>query len=167
MTDPITDRVAQILAADQEIFVPLLRLYRDLTSEGLLTYVDLNTFERLLESDRRFEFIEDLEEEIIGDLLDPRIDAELEAMGFFGGPRVKLRAREVSTPVLMDSLLRQLQTMNSSLENAWRTRADDPEIEGALLQMLMMGDMLERQVREMLQAELTLSHYFGGLEQSE
>jgi hypothetical protein len=154
--DPITERAAQILTTDQEIFVPLERLYQVLSNEGMMGQVNLDMFEWLLISDERFEFIEDLEDEIFGGLIDPDVNAELEGLGFFGGPRVKLRARQVTALDMMDSLLRQLKRMNKSLENAWRSRTEDPEAREGLLHVLMVGDMLERQVRQMLLDELAI-----------
>lgn len=157
--DPITNRVVQILTIDKDVFVPVRRLYQMLTGEGLLTCVDVESFIMLLEADERFEFVDDLEDEVLGWLLDAESNVELSAVGFFNGPRVRLRAREITSVMIMDSLLRQLQRMNSSLEIAWREISDDPESEAALLHVLMMGDMLERQVLQMLEEELVADDY--------
>ncbi len=58
---------------------------------------------------------------------------------------------------MMDSLLRQLKRMNRSLESAWRSRTEDPEAREGLLRVLMVGDMLERQVHQMLLDELAIN----------
>ncbi len=145
--DPITDRVAQILATDPDIFVPMKRLYYDLVHEGLLTWTPLETFQQLLEADDRFEFVEGPEDEIMLEETE-----ELEPLGFYGGLRVKLQAREVSGEEILGVLLRNLQRMNNALEEAWKRRPpDDLETEARLTQMLMLGDMMERQVKEMLE----------------
>jgi hypothetical protein len=155
--DPITDRVAQILAVDREVFVPLERLYQILKNEGVMGHINIDMFEWLLTSDDRFEFIENLEDEIFEGLIDPEVDAELEGLGFFAKrPLVKLGIRQATVVDMMDSLLRQLKRMNESLENAWRSQDNDPEAREGLLHVLMMGDMLERQVRQLLLDELAL-----------
>ncbi len=155
--DPITDRVARILAVDQEVFVPLERLYQILENEGVMSRIDIDMFEWLLISDDRFEFVENLEDEIFEGLINPEVDAELEGLGFFTKrPLVKLSIRQATAIDMMDSLLRQLKRMNKSLEKAWRSRDNNPAAREGLLHVLMMGDMLERQVRQLLLDELAL-----------
>lgn len=146
--DPITDRVAQILATDPDIFVPVKRLYNDLFREGLLAWTPWETFVQLLEADERFEFVEGPEEEFMAE----EDVAELETLGFYGGVRVKLVTRDVSQAEVMGALLRNLQRMNLALEEAWKHRPpNDLEAEAQLTQMLLLGDMMERQVKELLE----------------
>ncbi len=85
MYDPITERVIQILKVDQEIFVPLDRLYQTLQNEGIMGQINIEMFKWFLISDERFELIDDLEDEIFGGLIDPDVNAELEGLAFSGG----------------------------------------------------------------------------------
>jgi len=49
-------------------------------------------------------------------------------------------------------MLLHLQDMNKALETAWQLRPEDnPEIEAEILNLLMMGDMLEREIKRALE----------------
>ncbi len=152
MQDPVTNRVAAILATDPDVFVPVKRLYNELSHEGLLPWTNLESFQLLLECDARFEFVEGPAD---GNL--SQTDVELmEELGFYGGPRVKLYARELAPAEMLMVLLRNLQHMNTALEAAWQHRPNgDAEAETQLTQMLLVGDMMEREVRQMLEEETT------------
>ena len=90
MTDPITLRAAEELAASNHILVPLHDLYETLVSEGMMSRTKLEMFDYLLASDPRFEIIEGF-----GDLgiLSETTQTQLELQGFWGGPLVMLRSR--------------------------------------------------------------------------
>ena len=52
---------------------------------------------------------------------------------------------------LKKDVLHHLHEMNTALETAWQMRPDDdPEMEAELIGMLMMADMLEREVKSSL-----------------
>jgi hypothetical protein len=52
---------------------------------------------------------------------------------------------------MLDMLL-HLKEMNKALETAWNLRpTDNPEVEAELLNLLMMGDMLEREIKRALE----------------
>jgi hypothetical protein len=152
MQDPVTNRVAAILATDPDVFVPVKRLYNELSHEGLLPWTNLESFQMLLECDTRFEFVEGPAEANLCEA-----DVELmEELGFYGGPRVKLYARELAPEEMLLVLLRNLQHMNTALEAAWQHRpTGDEEAETQLTQMLLVGDMMEREIRQMLEEEAT------------
>ena len=68
------------------------------------------------------------------------------------GPLVMLRERGASTEKIMLDVLLHLQEMNEALETAWQLRPEgNDEIEAELLNLLMMGDMLEREIRQAIQ----------------
>lgn len=149
MTDPITNRVLNLMAQESELFIPLRRLYRMLSGEGLLVRTDLSTFRQLLASDERFElFPGDLTED---EALNPELEAALEVLDLYPGERVKLRSRQASDSDLMRGFLTHLRQLNGVLESMWRVRSgDDPEGEAEILQMLLWGDMVEREVQQLL-----------------
>ena len=152
MTDPITLRAAEELAASSHILVPLHDLYQTLVSEGMMSRTNLEMFDYLLASDPRFEIIEGF-----GDLgiLSETTQTQLELQGFWGGPLVMLRSRADEPHALRKDVLYHLREMNIALETAWQMRpADDPEIEAELIGMLMMADMLEREVKSSLPSGL-------------
>jgi hypothetical protein len=144
MSDPITDRVVQILTHNPETFVPLEQLYDALVNEGLMAWTDLGTFARLLEVDERFDLIMELAQLIIFEVPLP---AELGPLGMPGGPWVMLSSRRDSPQQLLRDLLSHLHRMNMTMEQAWVKFSDDPRVRANLIGLLMLGDMLERQVQ--------------------
>ncbi|MCU0519805.1 MAG: hypothetical protein MUF84_03800 [Anaerolineae bacterium] len=148
MTDPITKRVTQILSESEHILVPLDELYDRLANEGLMVWMTPELLEQFLMSDDTFEIYEGLAD---SDLFNPMVQSELQTRGLLGGPLVMLQERATSgDEVLMDMLL-HLQEMNTALETAWQLRPENnPDIEAELLNLLMMGDMLEREIKRAL-----------------
>jgi hypothetical protein len=144
MKDPITTRTAHILAQSSHILVPLEDLYDDLVGEGLMAWINPEMFEYLIASDETFEVIEGLEEL---EMLTPLLRAELKVQGFWSGPLVMLHQWTAFPSLVLEDLLMHLQDMSEALETAWQTRTpDDPAAEVELLNMLMMSDMLAREI---------------------
>lgn len=154
MTDPITDYVAQIMIESDHVLVPLEELYARLISEGMVAWINPLLFEQLIYEDDRFELYDGFGD---SEFFNPMIQVELEARGLLGGPLVLLRARRVTDEDLMLDMLLHLQEMNKALETAWQLRpSDNPEVEAELLNLLLMGDMLERQIKQALETGASL-----------
>jgi hypothetical protein len=144
MRDPITARTAHILAQASHILIPLEDLYNALEDEGLMAWVNPEMFEYLIASDETFEIIEGLE---ALEMLTPLLRAELRIQGFLSGPLVMLRQWTAFPSLILEDLLTHLQDMSTALETAWQTRPpDDPVTEAELLNMLLMSDMLAREI---------------------
>ena len=78
-------------------------------------------------------------------------EREMETLGFFGGPRIKLADREMTEDDIFTGLHNSLKRMNDALQNAWETRpAGDQETEDQLLEILAAGQKLEREIQELL-----------------
>ncbi len=152
MADPITDRAVQLLSAETGVFMSLEDLYNTLASEGLMAWIDPDTLLDLIESDERFEIIQGLEDFIM--LEDDETGDEMEGLNLLGGPWVLLKDRDASPLEIMTDLLQHLHRMNQTLEQAWKRAFNDPAAESELINMLMLGDMLERKVRETLRQVL-------------
>lgn len=148
MTDPITNKVIRILSESSHILVPLDELYDRLANEGLMVWMTPELLEQFLASDDRFEIYEGLAD---SELFTPMFQSELQTRGLLGGPLVMLQERASSSEEVMNDMLAHLQEMNTALETAWQLRPEDnPEIEAELLNLLMMGDMLEREIKRAL-----------------
>lgn len=152
MSDPITNYAAQLLRTSEHIVVPLEKLYQALVAEGWMSQIDFEMFESLLADDWRFELLEGLSDI---ETLRPALLVELEIQGLLEGPLVMLRERAFPPEVVMLDILNYLEAMNRSLETVWHEHsaqemADEPEI----LNLLMMGDMLERELKQTLHLEL-------------
>ena len=148
MSDPISNRAAWILGESAHVLVPLDELYDRLAREGLMVWMTPDLLEQLLMSDERFEVYEGLAD---SDLFNPMIQSELQTRGLLAGPLIMLRERASSTQEVMLDMLLHLQEMNTALETAWQLRPEgNPEVEAELLNLLMMGDMLEREIKRAL-----------------
>jgi hypothetical protein len=149
MNDPITNRVARILKESVHVLMPLDELFDRLANEGMMAWMTPELLEELLISDDRFEVYEGLAD---SDLFNPMIQAELQARGLLGMPLAMLRERVTSTDEVMLDMLLHLQEMNTALETAWKLRPqNNPDVEAELLNLLMMGDMLEREIKRALE----------------
>ncbi|MBC7226695.1 MAG: hypothetical protein H5T61_05625 [Thermoflexales bacterium] len=145
-------RLIEILETDPDFYVPVKKLWLMLQAERLPMDLELEEFRAWLEADDRFE-IEDLDDSLPGDPEEvAEIERDLEALGFFGGPRVKLASREMTAEDIMNGLLRSLQRMNEALRGAWETRPEgDRETEEQLLDALALGQEMEEEIRQMLE----------------
>ncbi len=157
MIDPITNRIIQLLTESEHLLVPIEELYHSLLAEGLLPLTSEETFEQLIATDERFEVYESLGH---SDLFHPSIQVELRARGLLTGPLVLLCERSASSEKIMLDVLLHLQEMNLALETAWQLRPEgNNEIETELLNLLMMGDMLEREIKHAIQTGMVVMDF--------
>ncbi|MCS7178171.1 MAG: hypothetical protein RML46_01020 [Anaerolineae bacterium] len=152
MDEKTAQRIIEILETDPDFYVPIKKLWLMLQGEGLALDLELEEFRAQLEADDRFE-IEELDDSLPGDPeIVAEIERELETLGFFSGPRVKLRSREMTPEDLFAGLLRSLQRMNEALRGAWETRPEgDWETEEQLLDALTIGQEMEDEVRQIIE----------------
>ena len=154
MDNHIIARVIEILETDPDFFVPVKKLWLMLQGERLALNVELEDFHLMLTADERFEFTpgtdysDEFEE-------DPKfaedMEREMEALGFYSGPRVKLVSREMAAEDVFAAMARSLTRMNEALQGAWETRPEgDQEIEDQLLDILAAGQKLEREIQGLI-----------------
>ena len=145
-------RVVEILETDPDFYVPVKKLWLMLQGEGLILDLDLDSFQAQLEADDQFEFIEGVDH-TEGFEDDPDFGVEMEALGFFSGPRVKLVSREMTAEDVFAGLTRSIRQLNEALRGAWETRPEeDPEAEEMLLETLALAEQLEREIQEIIEA---------------
>jgi hypothetical protein len=151
-------RVIEILETDDEFFVPLKKLWLVLQKEGLVDD-DLEGFHNALQADERFEFTSGVNHRekldvVGGQEYAEEMEQEMEALGFYGGPRVKLVSRDLSPEDVFAAMARNLIRMNKALQSAWETRPeDDPELEAQLLDILASGQKLEREISALIEQQ--------------
>ncbi len=157
MDDRTITRVIELLEAAPDFFVPVKKLWLMLQGARLALDISLEDFHQVLEGDVRFEFTpgvdhkEGLEDE---PELAEEMEQEMEALGFYSGPRVKLVSREMTAEDVFAAMARSLARMNEALQGAWETRPqDDQEIEDQLLDILAAGQKLEREIEELLEQQ--------------
>jgi hypothetical protein len=158
MGNHIMTRVIEILETDPDFFVPVKKLWLMLQGERLALNIELQDFHRMLMADERFEltpgtdYSQEFEE-------DPAyaedMEREMEALGFYSGPRVKLVSREMAAEDVFAAMARSLTRMNEALQGAWETRPeDDQEIEDQLLDILAAGQKLEREIQDLIDQQI-------------
>jgi hypothetical protein len=158
MDNHIMTRVIEILETDPDFFVPVKKLWLMLQGERLALNIELQDFHRMLMADERFEFTpgtdysQEFEE---GPAYAEDMEREMEALGFYSGPRVKLISREMAAEDVFAAMARSLTRMNEALQGAWETRPeDDQEIEDQLLDILAAGQKLEREIQDLIDQQM-------------
>ncbi|MDE3090898.1 MAG: hypothetical protein KGJ80_16095 [Chloroflexota bacterium] len=148
----LTDWAASVLETDEEILVPVKGLWNKYARRAPTT--SLEEFSRALEQDARFEFIQGTdpttglddwtEEEVANHV------AEMEALGFFGGPRVKMKNREITHDHVAKMLKKHTDQMLSALWSAYDVRPEDlPEdAQKELLDLIAQAKELQLDVQE-------------------
>jgi hypothetical protein len=152
-------RIVTILESDPDFFVPIKKLWLLLQGEGLALETELDDLHKWLESDDRFELIggvDDTEGFEDNPALAAEMDREMEALGFYSGPRVKLASRELTPADIFTGLARSLSQMNEALQSAWAARPEgDQETEEQMLEILALGQKLDRELRELIEQQDT------------
>jgi len=148
MDSQIQARMNEILETDPDFYVPIKRLWLTLQAEGLK--LDQEEFQQLLQEDERFEVISGVDERE-GLEADPQLAEEMESLGFYSGPRVKLVAREMTAKDVFEGMIRSLTRMNQALQSAWEARPpENQETEDQLLEILAAGQRLEREIQSLV-----------------
>lgn len=143
MNNETLTRVIEILETDADFYVPVKKLWLILQEEKLIESNDLEEFHRVLTNDERFEFSPGAERF--------ENDPEMEALGLYGGPRVKLVSREMTAGDVFAAMARSLARMNEALQGAWETRPEnDLVLENQLLDILAAGQKLEREIHDLI-----------------
>ncbi|MGD1995152.1 MAG: hypothetical protein PVH62_00110 [Anaerolineae bacterium] len=149
-------RITEILEADPDFYVPVKKLWVMLQRDGLALDLDLEDFHSRLEADDHFEFMEGVNhtEGLEDPELAAQIELDMEAMGLFSGPRVKLASREMTAEDVITGLSRSLGQLKEALQGAWETRPEeDAETAGMLLDALAVAEELEREVQEIIKEQ--------------
>ena len=148
-------RVIEVLETDPDFFVPVKKLWLMLQGEGLALDVELEDFYHMLLDDERFELTPGVDHKE-GFEDDPEfaeeMEREMEALGFYTGPRVKLISREMTAENVFAAMARSLARMNDALQGAWDTRPEgDQDLEDQLLDILAAGQKLEREIHGLIE----------------
>jgi hypothetical protein len=78
--------------------------------------------------------------------------AEMESLGFFGGPRVKLASREITREHIARMIAKHTNNMLNALWSAYDVRPEDldPEQDAELLDLIAQAKELQLTLQEML-----------------
>jgi len=155
MPEAILNYVINVLETDPDIYVPVKRLWYGLQDQDL----DDGSYDQFLtwlENDARF-VVEPAVEEELGEAppWPAEEEPEMEALGFYLGPRVKLATRELTAEHLTAILEHHTTNLMSALEGAWALRdPDDREAEDLLIEALAKAQQLQRETRSAIEEAL-------------
>lgn len=144
--------VHHYLAMDEDIIVPIKKMWNELAAGERPT---LEEFTALVLSDPRFEEMrgmdhtEDMEWETPEERL--AYEQELEEMGFFSGPRVKLRERPITLEHIVKMIKKHNDRMEWALQQARRAMPENTEEqqEGLLIDAIEKAKEFRRHLREL------------------
>jgi hypothetical protein len=149
-----TDWAAGILETDEEILVPIKKLW--IQSPARARGVSLDDFTCTLERDARFEFWDGTDPtKNMTDWSEKEIaehTADMESLGLFSGPRVKLKSRELTRDHMARMIAKHTHNMLNALWSAYDVRPEDldPEQDAELLDLIARAKELQLNLREIL-----------------
>ena len=154
----INAQLIKILETDPDVFVPIKKLWKTLQADEL--ELSLEEFQQMLQEDEHFEIAHGVDHSArleADSELAKAMEQEMEGLGFYSGPRVKLASREMTAEDIFVGMTRSLKRMNQTLQSAWETRPpEDQETEDQLLEILAAGQRLEREIQILIdQTELS------------
>ncbi len=152
----LTEWAASLLETDEEILVPVKKLWKEYSQ---MSQVSLDEFTHALEGDARFEFFEgtdhtkgfeDWSEEELAEY-----EEEMEAEGFFSGPRVKLKSREITPDHIAKMIKKHTDRMMSALWAAYDIRPEDldEQSEQELLDMIVRAKEFQLKAQDAIKPD--------------
>ena len=152
MSDPMLDWVYQYLERDEEIIVPTKKMWLEWRARHVGPSLEAFTAEIL--ADDRFEEMHGVDhaegmEWMSPEELDEYI-REMQDLGFFSGPRVKLRSREITLEHIAQTIKKHNDRMEWALQRARESLPKDAgeQEEGALIEIQVRVRQLRQQLRE-------------------
>jgi len=152
MSVEFLDWVYTYLENDEEIVVPIKKMW----NEWRASHVEpgLAEFTAAVLADERFEEMGGVDHTENMEGLSPEeladYERDMEAKGYFSGPRIKLKSREIS----LEHIARMLKKHNDRMETALRQarEAMPPDVseeeEGALIHIMELAKRFRRRLRQ-------------------
>jgi hypothetical protein len=144
--------VVAYLESDEEIVVPIKKMWNEW--HGLDPATSLEEFTALVLADDQVEAMGEVDHEEDMDWMSPEELDEyrehMEATGYYSGPRVKLKARQLT----LEHVARMISRHNDRMEAALQAARDsmpadiDEQEESALIHVIEMAKELRRKLRE-------------------
>ena len=152
MSSELLEWVHTYLEQDEEIVVPIKKMWNEwqITHTGLA----LDVFIALLLADERFEDVGGVDHTEGMEWMTPEEMAEyvrdMEEVGFFSGPRLKLKSRELTLEHITNMIKKHNDRMEEALRQARATMPDevDEQEEGQLIEIMALAEQLRQHLRE-------------------
>ncbi len=152
MSSELLEWAHAYLERDEEIIVPIKRMWNEW--HAMQPEPSLEEFTALLLADDRFEEMEGVDHTEGFEWDSPEeLDEymrDMEAVGFFSGPRLKLKARELTLEHITNMIKLHNDRMEAALHQARAMMPDDvsEEEEGQLIDIIALAQELRQQLRE-------------------
>lgn len=142
MDKEVVSKIVAVLEEAEEFYVPVKKLWKELASQGYgLPLYD--TFLEYLTKDRRFEVKE-------FEAIKYEDSEEMEELGFYSGPRVKLKTRKMTKEDIQRITLKHAQNMIDNLVKAYEARPEGLPSEGEdeLIELMRKAKMLKDKMED-------------------
>lgn len=152
MTNPMLDWVCDYLARDEEIVVPIRKMWNAWRAEHPES--TLETFETTVLADPRITAVSHVDQtegmEFASEAEREAFIREFEALGYYHGPRVKLKSREVTYEHVTRMLQKYTDRMIEALWAAHETRPIEltSEQERQLMDLIAAAKQMQRDLQE-------------------
>lgn len=141
----VQEAIVAILEKAEDFYVPVKKIWKELKSQGygLPAYED---FLKYLKKEKRFEVTEfkdsDFEDE-----------KEMEKLGFYSGPRIKLKSRKITKEDMKRITLKHAQNVIDNLVKAYEVRPEDlsAEEEDELLELMLRAKKLKDKINQIFE----------------
>ena len=152
MSDEMLDWVRAYLEHDEDIVVPIKKMW----NEWQLSHLEspLDEFTAAILADEQVEHMASVDHNRGMEHASPEEKAarerEKEALGYFSGPRVKLKSREITAEHIANMLKKHTDRMEQALRDARSAMPEDlsePD-EGKLIDAIVMTRKLKKMLRK-------------------
>jgi len=150
----ILKQVVDFMAESESFIIPIKQIHEHLTENNKNDNFSVDTLTQMMEQDERFQVYEGPEVES-RKAMEPLIpEHEMEALGFYRGPRAMLNGRVPSRKDVVSFLLKKADQTFETLKRAWDVRPEENEvIEDQLLKALAKAQRLQRELQTVLTQE--------------
>jgi len=152
--DEIIKQVVEFMTESESFIIPIKQIHDHLMEKYEDKRLTFDTLIHMMRRDDRFQVYEGPEAES-RQTMEPLIpEEEMEAMGFYRGPRAMLNGRVPSRKDVVSFLLKKADQTFETLKKAWDVRPKENEnIEDQLLKALAKAQRLQRELRTVLLQE--------------
>jgi hypothetical protein len=138
----IKEIIVKMLERAEDFYVPVKKIWKELRSRGyeLPNYNDFLTY---LKRNKRFELREFKD-------IDYENEEEMEELGFYSGPRVKLKSRKITKEDMQRITLKHAQNVINNLVKGYQVKPEKlpADKENELIEIMKKAKELKEKINE-------------------
>ena len=154
MADQISPKIINYLKNEKEFLIPIRKIWLNVLTVEERFKISFDKLVSRLETDDRFRvFKSSINEDIYSNLSSNEVaylKKELEAKGFYSGPRVWLKERTPTKEEIFNTLIDKSQASIDALVQAWDYRNKDSEDQ--LLDLMREMKKLQNHLKDLYKA---------------